>query len=86
MARLKLDLHDVYNDSKAIDQALREIFEEAIEKRNSRSGNYSRERKRAVKKKSRTFFTTTAYKTALPRIENDSKNFGRCLCISNSEF
>ena len=33
MARLKLDLHDVYNNSKAIDQALNDIFEEAIEKR-----------------------------------------------------
>ncbi len=29
MARLKLDLHDVYNNTKAIDKALNEIFEEA---------------------------------------------------------
>ena len=32
MAKLKLDLHDVYNNGKAIDQALENIFNEAIEK------------------------------------------------------
>lgn len=31
MAKLKLDLHDIFNDSKAIDKALQEIFDEAIE-------------------------------------------------------
>ena len=33
MSRLKLDLHDIYNDGKAIDAALLGIFEEAIEKK-----------------------------------------------------
>jgi len=31
MAKLKLDLHDVYNNGKAIDQALENIFNEAID-------------------------------------------------------
>ena len=31
MARIKVDLHDIYNNSKAIDKALEEAFEEAIE-------------------------------------------------------
>jgi dsDNA-specific endonuclease/ATPase MutS2 len=33
MARIKLDLHDIYNNSKAIDQALLQAFEDAIDKR-----------------------------------------------------
>ena len=31
--KLKLDLHPIYNDSRAIDLALRGIMDEAIEKR-----------------------------------------------------
>jgi dsDNA-specific endonuclease/ATPase MutS2 len=33
MARIKLDLHDIYNNSKAIDKALQDAFEEAIDKK-----------------------------------------------------
>ena len=33
MARIKVDLHDVYNNSRAIDQALEQAFEEAISKK-----------------------------------------------------
>ena len=32
MARIKLDLHDIYNNSAAIDKALQQAFEEAIDK------------------------------------------------------
>jgi DNA-nicking Smr family endonuclease len=33
MARIKIDLHDIYNNSAAIDRALREAFKEAIHKK-----------------------------------------------------
>lgn len=33
MARIKVDLHEVYNNSKAIDQALQQAFEDAIDKK-----------------------------------------------------
>ena len=33
MGRIKVDLHDIYNNSKAIDNALKEAFENAIDKR-----------------------------------------------------
>ncbi|GAC1486657.1 MAG: hypothetical protein NVS1B13_14250 [Flavisolibacter sp.] len=33
MAMLKIDLHDIYNNNKAIDKALQTIFEQAIEKK-----------------------------------------------------
>jgi hypothetical protein len=33
MARIKVDLHDIYNNSKAIDKALQQAFEDAIDKK-----------------------------------------------------
>ena len=33
MARIKVDLHDIYNNSKAIDNALQTAFEDAISKK-----------------------------------------------------
>ena len=33
MARIKVDLHDIYNNSRAIDNALQQAFDDAIEKR-----------------------------------------------------
>jgi hypothetical protein len=33
MARIKLNLHDIYSNSKAIDKALLDAFEEAIDKK-----------------------------------------------------
>ena len=33
MGRIKVDLHDIYNNSKAIDMALQQAFEDAINKK-----------------------------------------------------
>jgi len=33
VARIKVDLHDIYNNSAAIEKALLQAFEEAIEKK-----------------------------------------------------
>jgi hypothetical protein len=33
MARIKVDLHDIYNNSAAIDKALQQAFNDAVEKR-----------------------------------------------------
>ena len=33
MAKIKVDLHDIYNNSKAIDKALLQAFEDAIDKK-----------------------------------------------------
>jgi hypothetical protein len=32
MSRIKLDLHHIYNNSRAIDDALQQAFDDAIEK------------------------------------------------------
>lgn len=37
MARIKVDLHDIYNNSAAIDRALLGAFENAIDKKYARS-------------------------------------------------
>ena len=33
MAKLKLDLHDIYNDSRKLDDELNEVIQEAVRKR-----------------------------------------------------
>jgi DNA-nicking Smr family endonuclease len=77
MARLKLDLHKVFNDSKAIDRALNEIFEEAIEKRIREVEIIPGKGSGQLRKKVERFLQQPHIKPLYHRIENDSKNFGR---------
>jgi DNA-nicking Smr family endonuclease len=77
MARLKLDLHNVYSNSKAIDQALNEIFEEAIEKRIREVEIIPGKGSGQLRKKVERFLQQPHIKPLYHRIENDSKNFGR---------
>ena len=77
MARLKLDLHDVYNNSKAIDQALSNIFEEAVEKRIREVEIIPGKGSGQLRKKVERFLQQPHIKPLYHRIENDSKNFGR---------
>jgi len=77
MARLKLDLHNIYNDGRAIDQALKEIFEEAIEKRIREVEIIPGKGSGQLRKKVERFLQQPHIKPLYHRIENDSKNFGR---------
>ena len=77
MARLKLDLHDVYNNGKAIDQALDNIFKEAIEKRIREVEIIPGKGSGQLRKKVERFLQRPHIKPLYHRIENDSKNFGR---------
>ena len=77
MARLKLDLHNVYNNSKAIDQALNGIFEEAIEKRIREVEIIPGKGSGQLRKKVERFLQQPHIKPLYHRIENDSKKFGR---------
>ena len=77
MARLKLDLHDIYNNSKAIDHALNEIFEEAIEKRIREVEIIPAKGSGQLRKKVERFLQQPHIKHMYHRIENDGKNFGR---------
>jgi dsDNA-specific endonuclease/ATPase MutS2 len=77
MAKLKLDLHDIYNNSNAIDKALQDIFEEAIEKRITEVEIIPGKGSGQLKKKVQRFLQLPHIKPLYHRIENDSKNFGR---------
>ncbi|MER3465190.1 MAG: DNA mismatch repair protein MutS [Chitinophagaceae bacterium] len=77
MARLKLDLHDIYNNSKAIDEALQHIFEEAIDKKIMEVEIIPGKGSGQLRKKVERFLQKPHIKPLYHRIENDSKNFGR---------
>lgn len=77
MAKIKVDLHDIYNNSNAIDKALLQAFEEAIEKRITEVEIIPGKGSGQLKKKVQRFLQLPHIKPLYHRIENDSKNFGR---------
>jgi dsDNA-specific endonuclease/ATPase MutS2 len=77
MGRIKVDLHDVYNDSKAIDRALHDAFEEAIDKKIKEIEIIPGKGSGQLIKKVERFLQQPHIKPLYHRIENDSKNFGR---------
>jgi dsDNA-specific endonuclease/ATPase MutS2 len=77
MARIKVDLHDIYNNSKAIDKALLDAFEEAIDKKIKEVEIIPGKGSGQLKKKVQRFLQMPHIKPLYHRIENDSKNFGR---------
>jgi dsDNA-specific endonuclease/ATPase MutS2 len=77
MARIKVDLHDIYNNSKAIDKALEEAFEDAIGKRIKEVEIIPGKGSGQLRKKVERFLQQPHIKPLYHRIENDSKNFGR---------
>ncbi len=77
MSRIKLDLHDIYNDSKEIDKALLNAFEEAIEKKIREVEIIPGKGSGQLRKKVNRFLQLPHIKPLYHRVVNDSKNFGR---------
>lgn len=77
MARIKLDLHDIWNNSAAIDKALLKAFNDAIEKRIREVEIIPGKGSGQLRKKVERFLQLPHIKPLYHRIENDSKNFGR---------
>lgn len=77
MAKLKLDLHDIYNDSRALDRELNRIIEEAVEKRIALVEIIPGKGSGALKKKVIRFLEQPHIKSQYHRLEKDDKNFGR---------
>lgn len=77
MAKLKLDLHDVYNRGKKIDDALNDIMDEAIRKRIALVEIIPGKGSGQLKKHVLRFLNEPRIKAMYHRIEKDSKNFGR---------
>ena len=77
MARIKVDLHDIFNNSKAIDNALQNAFNEAIEKKIREVEIIPGKGSGQLRKKVERFLQQPHIKPLYHRIENDRKNFGR---------
>lgn len=77
MGKIKLDLHPIYNNSKAIDKALQQVFEEAIDKKIKEVEIIPGKGSGQLRKKVERFLQMPHIKPLYSRIENDSKNFGR---------
>ena len=77
MAKLKLDLHDIYNKGRDIDRALNDIMEEAVDKRIPIVEIIPGKGSGQLKKKVIRFLQQPQIKKMYHRIDKDSDNFGR---------
>ena len=77
MARIKLDLHDIYNNSAAIDKALQKAFNDAVNNKIKEEEIIPGKGSGQLRKKVERFLQQPHIKPLYHRIENDSKNFGR---------
>jgi dsDNA-specific endonuclease/ATPase MutS2 len=75
--KLKLDLHEIYNRGGDIDRALREIIDEAIEKRVRLVEIIPGKGSGQLKKRVLRFLDRKDIKPLYDRVEKDSHNFGR---------
>lgn len=77
MAKLKLDLHDIYNDSRALDNELNRIITEAVRKKISLVEIIPGKGSGQLKKKVLRFLNQSHIKALYHRVEKDDQNFGR---------
>ncbi|MEW6404522.1 MAG: Smr/MutS family protein [Chloroflexota bacterium] len=77
MAKLKLDLHDIYNRGDKIDAQLNRIVEEAIEKKIELVEIIPGKGSGQLKKKVLRFLNQSHIRKLYHRVEKDDKNFGR---------
>lgn len=77
MAKLKLDLHDIYNKGGMIDKELERVIDEAIEKKIKTVEIIPGKGSGQLKKHVLRFLDQKHIKQKYHRIDKDSKNFGR---------
>ncbi len=77
MAKLKLDLHDIYNKGGKIDAELQRIMNEAVEKRIELVEIIPGKGSGQLKKKVLRFLDQKHIRAMYHRVEKDDKNFGR---------
>lgn len=77
MAKLKLDLHEIYNKGWEIDTELNRIVEEAIDKKIALVEIIPGKGSGQLKKKVLRFLNQNHIKKLYHRVEKDDKNFGR---------
>ena len=77
MAKLKLDLHDIYNRGDQIDAELDRIVEEAIDRQIELVEIIPGKGSGQLKKKVLRFLNQGHIKKLYHRLEKDDRNFGR---------
>ena len=77
MAKLKLDLHDIYNRGHDIDAALRGVMAEAVRIKASEVEIIPGKGSGQLKKHVLRFLEEPEIKALYHRVEKDSRNFGR---------
>jgi len=77
MAKLKLDLHDIYNRGDQIDSELNRVVEEAIDRKIELVEIIPGKGSGQLKKKVMRFLNQRHIKKLYHRLEKDDKNFGR---------
>ena len=77
MAKIKVDLHDIYNDNKLILKSLNNALDQAEEKNIKLIEIIPGKGSGQLKKKVLRFLQQPEIKLRYKRIDKDSKNFGR---------
>ena len=77
MAKLVLDLHDIYNKGFKIDAELRRVMDEALQKRVTPVEIIPGKGSGQLKKRVLRFLNEPEIKKLYHRVEKDDKNFGR---------
>lgn len=77
MAKLKLDLHEIFNDSRALEAELNRVIEEALERKIELVEIIPGKGSGQLKKRVLRFLNQTHIKARYHRVEKDDKNFGR---------
>jgi dsDNA-specific endonuclease/ATPase MutS2 len=77
LAKLALDLHDIYNKGCAIDAELNRVINEAVSKRIALVEIIPGKGSGQLKKKVLRFLNQPDIKKLYSRLEKDDKNFGR---------
>ncbi len=77
MAKLKLDLHDIYNRGGLIEQELNRVIQEAVEKTIPLVEIIPGKGSGQLKKRVIRFLNKKHIRKLYHRVEKDDKNFGR---------
>ena len=77
MAKIKLDLHDIFSDQRAIESELNRVIEEAVQKKIELVEIIPGKGSGQLKKHVLRFLAQPRIKGLYRRVEKDDKNFGR---------
>lgn len=77
MAKLKLDLHDIYNRGHKIETELQRVMQEAVDKKIKLVEIIPGKGSGQLKKKVLRFLNQSHIRQMYHRVEKDSKNHGR---------